>query len=214
MAELKIYTVETRDSIVPASAIAALGDRSHTLQAYVFVAARTKKVAIERLSATRVNAFPNQHNVRIAYGNDLDALLRAGWLGDEGQILVKSLNGTNVVRYLGDDQYKLIGSVGRGSGLFVSAEDPYPSTLPRRSRITWERDNGQSRVALRGYVGDLPQGFEWFRIVKTSLSYEVYCLPGKVTEGPLISVIEAQEAAERILGEYLGGLGLTWKDQQ
>lgn len=110
---LKVYTVDTRDSHVPRAALAALGEKSHVQQAYIYVVAPTKKVAVERLRGT-VNGSANQRNVRVAMGDSLDAIRAAGHLREDGQVLITSLDRERkVAAYHGPDDFQLIGELTR-----------------------------------------------------------------------------------------------------
>lgn len=82
---------------------------------------------------------------------------------------------------------------------------------PPVSKIRWERQEqklaGTQYVHL-GYVGSAP-----LFLLYGKRTYELQFDAIHLIEGPFDSVIEAQQAAELVLVEFLADTGLTWKDQ-
>ncbi len=102
---MKVYTVDLSDSWVAPEITAMIGHRSGRNQAPIYIAAPTKAAA-HRLANELPHhwvGYPTLGRLRVAMGNDLDALVAAGLL-DESGILVKANNGGReaVVRVTAD----------------------------------------------------------------------------------------------------------------
>lgn len=87
---LKVFTIEGCYSHAPHAALKALGAPSHITQATMYVAARTKKDALQYLNnATRGNF--KSHEMHEASGNSLDAIRAGGYFfddNDEGRVAI------------------------------------------------------------------------------------------------------------------------------
>lgn len=81
---MKIFAAESALSIVPVYVGDAIG-LGHRIQAPYYVAAPTKKAAVELLAAAGFGASARE--LRVATGNDLMAALDAGLLTEEGEII-------------------------------------------------------------------------------------------------------------------------------
>lgn len=106
---LKVYRVQSHLSMVEGAALEAIGEDSHRRQATVFIVARSMRDAAEHLEATHVNPGAKTGHMERAMGNQLDAVLAAGYLHEEHQIVVFCGHGTKAVLWRGMGLYEPIG---------------------------------------------------------------------------------------------------------
>lgn len=106
---LKVYRVQSHLSVVEIAALNAIGEDSHRRQATVYVVARSMRDAAERLEVTHVNPGVKAGHMERAMGTQLDALLAAGYLHEEHQIVVYGSPGTLAVVWRGVGTYEPIG---------------------------------------------------------------------------------------------------------
>lgn len=102
MRELKFYTYEVCDSYIPSDVNEALLNPSHIRQARMLVVARTAKQAYNNLVDLGLRGWFEKRLPRIAHGNDVDAISRAG-LAVEDYVFVVSDQNNNVIRVMFDN---------------------------------------------------------------------------------------------------------------
>lgn len=215
---LKIYTIETRSAFIPGAAAYALGIHRATVQGHVYVAMHSKKAAIERLKKL-VTHHANARNVHIATGDPLDAMVEAGLLAVEGQLVIKDSNGPKVVLYGGEDAgFIFVGKVlwdrrDAGHKCVFEPVKARPRMWPEPQPIIWERVTGGDKIdALAGRVGEVV----FFTITGHSME-SGYTLRARFDidyQPPVPTIEQAKENAIRELESFLDGAGLIWKDQK
>lgn len=122
---LRVYRVQSHLSVVEGAALDAIGEDLHRRQATVFIVARNMRDAAEHLDAAHV-ASPKAGHMELAMGIQLDAILAAGYLHEEHQIVVYGSPGTLTAVWRGLGLYEPIGRLvsSRTEGQYAYALAP------------------------------------------------------------------------------------------
>jgi hypothetical protein len=119
---VRAYTYELCESTVPQDLLETLGEKSWVWQARILAFATTAKSAKDQLAKLGIR---NTKPPRVAYGNDVDALVFAEY-GKSGSVFVLSENGGNVAEVMlssdGSRDSRLIGSIDYKSALLMATQ--------------------------------------------------------------------------------------------
>jgi hypothetical protein len=110
MAKLKAFAYD-RALFYKSELNKAIGMAAHVRQFDFHVCAATKRAAIERLAEVGIAA--KSHNLKVPTGNAVDALLAAGFLTREGEVLATSYIpklGENFVEITGKNEFHVVGT--------------------------------------------------------------------------------------------------------
>lgn len=121
MSKVKIYEAYAYRTVVPGQAIDMLDEPGHIRQGTVYLASTSKTRAAHHLART-LGGYYTTAAVGEGMGNFVDALLNAGFLAEDGEVYVSTLqcrNGDKVLRAVGDCRFELIGTLSRDRNTHV-----------------------------------------------------------------------------------------------